>query len=44
MRNLFVTDGGCFASSPCQKPTLTMMALTCHSCAYLVHQLRRGEI
>jgi len=44
IRNLFVMDGGCFVSSPCQNPTLTMMALTCHSCAYLADQLRRGAI
>ena len=44
IRNLFVMDGGCFVSSPCQNPTLTMMAITCHSCAYLVDQLRRGAI
>ncbi|HEV2493753.1 MAG TPA: GMC oxidoreductase [Terriglobia bacterium] len=42
--NLFVMDGGCFVSSPCQNPTLTMMAIVCRSCAYLVDQLKKGEI
>jgi choline dehydrogenase-like flavoprotein len=44
MKNLFVMDGGCFVSSGCQNPTLTMMALVCHSCAYLVNQLKKGEV
>lgn len=44
IKNLFVMDGSCFASSPCQNPTLTMMAITCHSCDYLIEQFRRGEV
>ena len=44
MKNLFVMDGGCFVSSGCQNPTLTMMALVCHSCAYLGDQFKKGEI
>jgi choline dehydrogenase-like flavoprotein len=44
IKNLFVMDGSSFVSSPCQNPTLTMMALTCHACDYLVDQLKKGEI
>ncbi len=44
IKNLFVMDGGCFVSSGCQNPTLTMMALVCHSCAYLVDQLKKGDV
>lgn len=44
VRNLFVMDGSCFVSSACQNSTLTMMALVCHSCHYLVSKLKRGEI
>jgi choline dehydrogenase-like flavoprotein len=44
MKNLFVMDGGCFVSSGCQNPTLTMMALVYHSCAYSVDQFKKGEL
>jgi choline dehydrogenase-like flavoprotein len=44
VKNLFVMDGSCFVSSGCQNPTLTMMALVCHSCDYLVRQARKGEL
>jgi choline dehydrogenase-like flavoprotein len=33
--NLFVTDGACFPSNPCQNPTLTMMALTARACEHI---------
>lgn len=44
VKNLFVMDGACFVTSPCPNPTLTMMAITCHACAYLLAQARKGEI
>jgi choline dehydrogenase-like flavoprotein len=44
VQNLFVMDGSCFVSSPCQNPTLTMMAITCHSCAYLTGEFRRRNL
>ncbi len=44
VKNLFVMDGSCFVSIGCQNPTLTMMAIVCHSCNYLLEQFRKGEI
>ncbi len=44
VKNLFVMDGSCFVSSGCQNPTLTMMAIVCQSCAYLIDQARKGQI
>lgn len=43
--NLFVTDGSCMPSSPCQNPSLTYLALTARACDYAVKQLKQhGEI
>ena len=42
--NLFVTDGAAMASSACQNPSLTYMALTARACAYAVDQLRIGAL
>jgi len=42
--NLFVTDGASMASSACQNPSLTYMALTARACAYAVEQLQRREL
>ena len=42
--NLFVTDGACMASSACQNPSLTYMALTARASAYAVEQLASGAI
>jgi choline dehydrogenase-like flavoprotein len=33
--NVFVTDGACFPTSPCQNPTLTIMAITARACAFI---------
>ena len=43
-KNVFVTDGACYVTSPYQNPTLTMMALTVRACDYLVEQNRKGEV
>jgi choline dehydrogenase-like flavoprotein len=42
--NLFVTDGCCRVSSPCQNPSLTYMALTARACDYAVKELKKGTI
>jgi choline dehydrogenase-like flavoprotein len=40
--NLFVTDGSCMPSSPCQNPSLTYMALTARACDYAANALRKN--
>ncbi|MDE2978861.1 MAG: GMC family oxidoreductase [Acidobacteriota bacterium] len=42
--NLFVTDGAAMASSACQNPSLTYMALTARACDYAVRQMQRLEL
>ncbi|CAN5601673.1 GMC family oxidoreductase [soil metagenome] len=44
VKNLFVTDGSCMASSACVNPSLTYMALTARACDYAVGQMKRGEL
>jgi choline dehydrogenase-like flavoprotein len=44
IKNLFVTDGSCMASSGCVNPSLTYMALTARACDYAVSLLKRGEL
>jgi len=43
-KNVFVTDGSCMASSACQNPSLTYMALTARAANYAVEELKRGNI
>ena len=42
--NLFVTDGSCMASSACQNPSLTYMALTARACDFAVSEMKAGRI
>lgn len=42
--NLFVTDGAAMASSACQNPSLTYMALTARAADYASQQLAKGLI
>jgi choline dehydrogenase-like flavoprotein len=42
--NLFITDGACMASSACQNPSITYMALTARAAAHAVAALDRHEI
>ena len=42
--NLFVTDGAQMASSACQNPSLTYMALTARAAHAAVGMLREGKI
>lgn len=44
LKNLFVVDGSCMASSGNQNPSLTYMALTARACAYAVDALKRMEL
>ncbi len=44
IKNIFVTDGASFTSSPCQNPTLTMMAMALETSEYIVDQAKRGEL
>lgn len=44
VKNVFVTDGSSMASSACQNPSLTYMALTARACNYAAEQLKKGEI
>jgi len=43
-KNVFVTDGACYASVGCQNPTLTMMAITARACDYIADQFKRGDL
>jgi choline dehydrogenase-like flavoprotein len=42
--NVFVTDGACMASSACQNPSITYMALTARAADFAVGQLQRRNL
>jgi choline dehydrogenase-like flavoprotein len=44
VKNLFLTDGSCMASSACQNPSITYMALTARAVAHAVAATKRGEL
>ncbi|MBI3569306.1 MAG: GMC family oxidoreductase [Gemmatimonadetes bacterium] len=44
VKNLFVTDGACMASTACQNPSITYMALTSRAAAHAVGMMKRGEL
>ncbi len=44
VKNVFVTDGSCMASSSCLNPSITYMALTARACDYAVKELKKGNI
>jgi choline dehydrogenase-like flavoprotein len=44
VKNLFLTDGSFMASSACQNPSLTYMAMTARACDYAAKQMRQGEL
>jgi glucoside 3-dehydrogenase (cytochrome c) catalytic subunit len=44
VKNLFLTDGSCMASSGCQNPSITYMALTARAAAHAVAAMKRREI
>jgi hypothetical protein len=41
---VFFTDGACLASSACQNPSITYMALTARAVAGAVDRITRGEL
>jgi choline dehydrogenase-like flavoprotein len=42
--NVFVTDGACMASSACQNPSLTYMALTARAVDYAIKELKKQNL
>lgn len=44
VNNVFVTDGAAMASSACQNPSLTYMALTARAVDYAVEQMKANRI
>ena len=44
VKNLFVTDGACFASNADKNPTLTILALSWRASEYLIEQARQGSL
>jgi choline dehydrogenase-like flavoprotein len=42
--NVFVTDGACMASTACQNPSLSYMALTARAAAFAVDQLKQRTL
>ncbi|WP_250458954.1 GMC oxidoreductase [Microbulbifer litoralis] len=44
VKNLFVTDGAAMASSACQNPSLTYMALTARAVDHAVKEIRAGRL
>jgi choline dehydrogenase-like flavoprotein len=44
VKNLFITDGACMASSACVNPSLTYMALTARACDFAVTAMKRGDL
>lgn len=44
VKNLFVTDGGTFASNADKNPTLTIMALAWRASDYLLAEMKKGNL
>jgi choline dehydrogenase-like flavoprotein len=44
VKNLFVTDGSCFASSGTVGPALTIMALTVRACEYIAQEYKTNGL
>jgi choline dehydrogenase-like flavoprotein len=44
VKNVFITDGSCMASTASVNPSLTYMALTVRACVYLMEELRRQNL
>jgi len=44
VKNLFVTDGGCFASNADKNPTLSIMAVAWRASEYIADQVKRRSV
>jgi len=44
VKNVFVTDGACMASSACQNPSLTYMAITARAANHAVSELKKNNL
>ncbi|MCY7350468.1 MAG: GMC family oxidoreductase [Cytophagaceae bacterium] len=44
VKNVFVTDGASMASTACQNPSITYMALTARAADYAVKELKKGNL
>jgi choline dehydrogenase-like flavoprotein len=44
VKNIFITDGSCMASSSCVNPSLTYMALTARACDFAVKALKKNDL
>ncbi|MFI5311557.1 MAG: GMC oxidoreductase [Gemmatimonadales bacterium] len=44
VKNLIITDGACMASSACQNPSITYMALTARAVAHAAAEMKRGAL
>ena len=44
VKNVFISDGACMASSACQNPSVTYMALTARAADFAVKELKKGNI
>lgn len=44
VKNVYNTDGACMASSACQNPSITYMALTARACHQAVEEMKKGNI
>ena len=44
MKNLFITDGGPFASNADKNPTLTIMALAWRAADHILAESRKGNL
>jgi len=44
VKNVFITDGSCMASSACVNPSLTYMALTARACHHVAEEMKKQNI
>lgn len=44
VKNVFVTDGACMASTACQNPSLTYMALSARAANFAASELKKGNL